>query len=62
MRTERVVRRQNQREKLTALQEVMKASRPLMEADQQLRRAFMAGYKKRLEEEVAEAQAKLPME
>lgn len=54
MRTERIVRRQNQREQLQALKDVMKNSRVLIEADKKLRQVFMAGYRKRLEEEIKE--------
>lgn len=54
MSVTRIVRRQSMREQLQNLKAVMKESRPLIEADAQLRRAFHAGYRKRVMEEIEE--------
>lgn len=58
MRTQRIVKRQNMRQQLSDLKDVVKTTKPLIEADKQLRRAYMAGYKKRLTEEIEEAKQK----
>lgn len=61
MRTERIVIRQGLKEQLANLKKQIQLSRPLLEADARLKQVyqagFQAGYKKRLEEEVAEAAA-----
>jgi hypothetical protein len=58
MRTERIIQRQTLKTKLATLEERVKAARPLVEAEAQLKRAYFAGYKKRLSEEIEEEKAK----
>ena len=58
MRTDRIVNRQNLKTKLANLEERTKSARPLIEAESQLKRAYFAGYKKRLSEEMEEEKAK----
>lgn len=59
MRTMRIVERQNQRTELAALKNLVRTTRPLIEADKQLRRAYMAGYQKRIQDEAIEAKKAL---
>ena len=51
----RGLKRINLKEQLTELRVFVKECRPLVEADKQLRRAYMAGYRARIEEEIAES-------
>lgn len=62
MRTDRIVQRQNLKAQLQQMKTFVQTNRPLVEADKQLRRAYMAGYKKRLTEEVEEAKANKEMQ
>ena len=54
MRSERIVHRQGLKKQLATLKDVMKNAQPLIEADKKLRQAFIAGYRKRLLEEIEE--------
>lgn len=58
MRTERIVQRQNLKEQLDNLKRQVSTSRPLVEAGKQLHKAYLAGYKQRLLEEVEENKTK----
>lgn len=49
MRTDRIIRRQGLKEKLADLTELVKVSRPLIEAQKQLHRAFQSGFIKGME-------------
>lgn len=49
MRTDRIIRRQGLKAKLADLTELVKASRPLIEAQKQLQRAFQSGFIKGME-------------
>ncbi len=53
MRIERMLTRSNMRDKLKTLEERVKTSKPLMDAEELLRRAYIAGYKKGVEEALA---------
>jgi len=57
-RVDRIVQRQTQREELLNLKALLKASKPLIEADKTLRKAYMAGYQARLKEEAQEQYGK----
>ena len=59
MRSERIVKRQRLRQQLADLQNFIKASKPLVEADKTLRRAYMEGFKNGLQQGIgASNQAK----
>lgn len=58
MRTDRVVQRQNLKDKVDRLERMVRTSRPLIEAGQQLHKAYLAGYKQRLLDEVEENKTK----
>ena len=60
MRSSRILRRRTMKEELDELKEMVKNSKPLIAADQQLRRAYFAGYKKRLQEEMEERNYGVP--
>lgn len=61
MKTDRIVKRRNLKQELANIKAIISTSRPLLEANARLQQAFDAGiqsgYKKRLEEEIAEAKA-----
>ena len=50
MRSERIVKRQSLKQQLADLQSFIKASKPLVEADKTLRRAYMEGFKNGLQQ------------
>lgn len=56
-KSDRIIKRQSMRKELAQLKAVVTTSRPIMQADRQLRQAYQAGYVARLKEEIEESKA-----
>lgn len=56
-KSDRIIKRQGMRNELAQLKAMVATVRPIVQAEQQLRKAYHAGYAARLKEEIAESHA-----
>lgn len=57
MRTDRIVKRQNMREQLKTLKALHAASKPLLDAERNLRQAYLVGFQAGLKEAITREKA-----